>query len=67
MKVPYTVVIGEEEIKTGKLKPRIRKDIAVQESDQAVELEVFLKTIANEAKSRVHNTSLQDYNAKPKE
>lgn len=58
MKVPYTVVIGEKEIESGKLQPRIRKDLAVSEEDKAYQVEEFLQTVANEAKSRVSRTSL---------
>ncbi len=58
MKVPYVVVIGEKEISSGKVLPRIRKDIEVQESLEPVSVEGFLKTVANEAKSRVQKTSL---------
>lgn len=58
MKVPYTVVIGEKEIASGQLTPRIRNDMAVQEGDRAIGLEEFLKTVANEAKGRVSKTSL---------
>ena len=58
MKVPYTVVIGEKEIETGKLVPRIRKDMAVSEHVEARSVEEFLKTVAHEAKSRVAKTSL---------
>ena len=57
-KVPYTVVIGEKEIESGKLTARIRKDIEVQTEHQAVSIEEFLGTVANEAKSRVTKTSL---------
>jgi threonyl-tRNA synthetase len=57
-RVPYTVVIGEKEINGGEIVPRIRKDMAVQDKSRAVVLEEFLKTVANEAKSRVHKTSL---------
>lgn len=66
MKVPYTVVIGEKEISTGKLQPRIRKDIEVQADSLPIEYELFLKTVANEVRSRVTKTSLQGYNAKVK-
>ena len=59
MKVPYTVVIGEKEIASGELIPRIRKDMEVQASSVAVHSEEFLKTVAHEAKARVHKTSLQ--------
>lgn len=58
MKVPYAVVIGEKEIAGGQLMPRIRKDLEVQASDHAIGVEQFLKTVANEAKSRVNKTSL---------
>ncbi len=57
-KVPYTVVIGEKEIETSKVIPRIRKDIVVQEKDEPVDTEIFLKTVANEAKARTNKTSL---------
>lgn len=58
MKIPYTVVIGEKEIESGKLVPRIRKDMAVAEPAEARSVEEFLKTVAHEAKSRVSKTSL---------
>lgn len=58
MKVPYTVVIGEKEIADNKLVPRIRKDMQVQEGERPIVVEEFLKTIAHEAKGRVHKTSL---------
>lgn len=61
MKVPYTVVIGEKEIKSGKLIPRIRKDMVVASDQEPVETEQFLKTVANEAQSRVTKTSLHGY------
>lgn len=59
MKVPYTIVIGEKEITTSRVIPRIRKDMEVQGDEAvAVGLDEFLKTVANEAKARVHKTSL---------
>lgn len=58
MKVPYTVVIGDKEIESGELTPRIRKDIEVQTKHEPHKIEDFLKTVANEAKSRVSKTSL---------
>jgi threonyl-tRNA synthetase len=61
MKVPYTLVIGEKEIQSGKVQPRVRKDIAVQSDDEAIAVEDFLKTVANEAKSRVTRTSVHAY------
>jgi threonyl-tRNA synthetase len=58
MKVPYTVVIGQKEMESGQLVPRIRKDIEVSEQHDARTVEEFLKTVANESKSRVNKTSL---------
>ena len=57
-KLPYTVVIGEKEIETGEVTPRIRKDIAVSEVTASRTFDEFLKTVAHEAKSRVSKTSL---------
>lgn len=58
MKVPYAVVIGDKEVKSGKLVPRVRKDIEVNEKHDEHSYEDFLKTVANEAKTRVNKTSL---------
>ncbi|HXR50318.1 MAG TPA: threonine--tRNA ligase, partial [Verrucomicrobiae bacterium] len=57
-KVPYTVVVGEKEMASGEVVPRIRRDILVKESDRPIGVEEFLKTVANESKSRVNKTSL---------
>lgn len=57
-KVPYTVVIGEKEIASGQVTPRVRGDMAVHDEEHSLGIEEFLKTVANEAKSRVHKTSL---------
>lgn len=58
MKVPYTLVIGEKEIASKSVVPRIRKDIVVQPTQQEIGIDEFLKTVTNEAKSRVQKTSL---------
>lgn len=58
MKVPYSVVIGEKEAQTGELTPRIRKDLEVNAEHAPRTVDEFLKTVANEAKSRVSKTSL---------
>jgi len=58
MKVPYTVVVGEKEVQTGELSPRIRKDIEVNTDHPSLTINEFLKTVANETKSRVSKTSL---------
>ncbi|HVX48236.1 MAG TPA: threonine--tRNA ligase [Candidatus Saccharimonadales bacterium] len=58
-KVPYTVVVGEKEISSSSVVPRIRQDLAVNgDAGGSIGVEQFLKTVANEAKSRVHKTSL---------
>ena len=57
-KVPYAIVVGEKEISTREVVPRIRKDMAVREGDNTVGLDEFLQTVANEAKGRVLKTSL---------
>jgi len=56
-KVPYTVVIGEKEIESSELVPRIRKDMEVQPSGP-IALDHFLQSIANEVGSRVTKSSL---------
>lgn len=58
MKIPYTVVIGGKEVETGELTPRIRKDMEVSAQPTSRTVDEFLKTVANEAKSRVNKTSL---------
>lgn len=57
-KVPYTLVIGEKEITSGEVVPRIRGDMAVSDTPQAVGAEQFFQTVANEAQSRVLKSSL---------
>lgn len=57
-KIPYTLVIGEKEIESGNVMPRIRKDIEVQQTAEPVAVDEFLGTVANEAKSRVTHTSM---------
>jgi threonyl-tRNA synthetase len=58
MKVPYTVVVGEKEMMSGELLPRVRKDLEVSDQHNSMAIEDFLKTVAHEAKSRVNKTSL---------
>ena len=57
-KVPYTVVIGEKEIESGQVVPRVRSDMEVEKAHEPRSIEEFLKTVANEAKTRVSKTSL---------
>lgn len=57
-KVPYTLVIGEKEMESGDVMPRIRKDIEVEAEHQPLSFENFFKSVANEAKSRTTKSSL---------
>lgn len=59
LKVPYSVVIGEKELETGQLTPRVRSDLAVDgRSEESYELEKLVSSIANEARSRVQKSSI---------
>jgi threonyl-tRNA synthetase len=57
MKVPYTLVIGQKEIESGRVTPRIRGDMQVNEP-QDMAVDNFLATVANEVKSRTNKSSL---------
>jgi len=57
-KVPYTVVIGEKEMQSDRLTPRIRKDMEVIAAHPEMNFSDFLKTVANEAKARATKSSL---------
>lgn len=57
-KVPYTVVIGDKEIESGQVQPRIRKDLEVNDKHEALPVENFLKSVAHEAKGRVLKSSI---------
>ncbi len=58
MRVPYTLVIGEKEIETNKVVPRVRTDMEVKKAHEPYGISEFLKTVANETKARVTKTSL---------
>jgi threonyl-tRNA synthetase len=57
-KTPYTVVIGQKDLETKLITPRIRQDLAVATESSAQTIETFLKTITHEIKSRATKTSL---------
>lgn len=57
-KVPYAIVIGDKEVATRQVAPRIRSDMTVIDAPVSLGVEEFLKTVANEAKGRVLKTSL---------
>lgn len=58
MKIPYTVVVGPKEVETGELTPRIRQDMEVDVKHPPRTPYELVKTVANEATSRVYKTSL---------
>lgn len=58
MKVPYTVVLGEKEMQSSQLMPRIRKDLTVKEEAPSVSVEEFLSTVAKEASERSSKSTL---------
>lgn len=57
-KLPYSIVIGQKEMETGMVTPRIRQDMEVVAEHTSVTVDEFLQTVANEAKSRVTKSSL---------
>lgn len=58
MKLPYTVVVGEKEIATSQVTPRIRKDLTASEAAITLSVDDFLAAIAAESTGRVAQTSL---------
>lgn len=58
MKVPYTLVIGEKEISSDSVSPRIRSDLLVVPGDKQLPIENFLKSVQNETKMRVQKSSI---------
>jgi threonyl-tRNA synthetase len=57
-KVPYTVVIGEKEMSSDRLIPRIRKDMEVIAAHPEMNFGDFLKSVANEVKGHTTKSSL---------
>jgi threonyl-tRNA synthetase len=58
MKVPYSVVIGEKEAKSGQLPLRVRSDLMVVHPPKTYAPEQLVRSIANEAKQRASKSSL---------
>lgn len=58
MKIPYTIVIGEKEIKSGRVVPRVRQDLVVVAAHPELPVDNFLKSVANETKNRVNKSSM---------
>lgn len=59
MKVPYTLVIGEKEVAEGRLVPRVRADLAVEDrEEQSYDVDQFFASLAHEVKARASKSSL---------
>jgi threonyl-tRNA synthetase len=56
-KIPYTIVVGEQEAETSETTPRVRSDMSVQETTP-IKISNFLKTVQNEARSRTSRTTM---------
>jgi threonyl-tRNA synthetase len=52
------MVVGDKEIESSIVLPRIRKDMEVHAEHQALGINEFLKTVSNEARARVLKSSL---------
>lgn len=57
-KVPYTIVLGEKEIRQKRVQPRIRADLSILAAHPDFDLQDFIKSVSNEAKTRVSKSSL---------
>lgn len=59
MKVPYVVVVGEKELETRELTPRVRADLAIEgREEKSYPFASFVESIANETSERVQKSSL---------
>lgn len=58
-KIPYSIVVGDKEVDSGQLSPRIRTDLAVEiPGERSYLVENFLRSVANESKDRASKSSL---------
>jgi len=57
-KVPYTIVVGEKEISSGEVVPRIRQDLASEGESKGLSVDQFLNSVVDEAKSRSLKSSI---------
>ena len=57
-KIPYAIVLGQKEMESGQVTPRIRKDLDAKEGGSTLSIEAFLQTVRTEAASRSLKTSL---------
>ena len=58
MKVPYTVVLGEKEMQSSQLMPRIRKDLTDKDTAPSISVDDFLSAVANEASERSNKSTI---------
>ncbi len=58
MKVPYTIVVGQKEIESGRVTARIRADLSPKSDTDSRPIDDFLKTVATEAYSRSSKSTL---------
>jgi threonyl-tRNA synthetase len=57
-KVPYVIVVGDQEMETGKLKPRVRDDIKSKSDDPVCDVDGFFDAVKKESKSRSLKSTL---------
>ena len=57
LRIPYTVVVGQHEIESGNVTPRIRGDITVHEP-RSMQTDEFLQSVENESKLRTLKSSI---------
>ncbi len=55
-KVPYTIVVGEQEVSSGEVSPRIRKDLG--DGEPKLSFERFIIQVQDEIKQRASHSSL---------
>lgn len=59
LKVPYALVIGDKEVQSGMVSPRVRGDLAVVGgAERSYSIEQLLASITNEARGRASKSSL---------
>jgi threonyl-tRNA synthetase len=58
MKVPYTIVIGGNEVESGYVTPRIRKGLSITDNVSSVSVAEFLEAVKNEHSTRSAQSTL---------
>lgn len=57
-KIPYSIVLGQKEIETGQVTPRIRKDLQTEVDSRSIDMADFLNAVRDEAVGRTLKSSL---------